>query len=37
MTVADLDADTGSMIAAEEEHVAHNYHPLPVVIATGEG
>ena len=20
-----------------EEHVAHNYHPLPVVIAEGEG
>ena len=22
---------------AEDEHVAHNYHPLPVVIARGEG
>ncbi|MCO5954272.1 ornithine--oxo-acid transaminase [Microbacterium yannicii] len=25
------------IIAAEEEHVAHNYHPLPVVISRGEG
>ncbi len=24
-------------IAFENEHCAHNYHPLPVVIATGEG
>jgi ornithine--oxo-acid transaminase len=24
-------------IAAAEEHLAHNYHPLPVVIAEGEG
>jgi ornithine--oxo-acid transaminase len=31
--------DTGTLriIAAEDEHVAHNYHPLPVVIARGEG
>ena len=21
----------------EDEHVAHNYHPLPVVVASGEG
>lgn len=25
------------LIAAEEAHVAHNYHPLPVVVAEGEG
>lgn len=24
-------------IAAEAEHVAHNYAPLPVVVATAEG
>jgi ornithine--oxo-acid transaminase len=29
---AQLDA-----IAREEEHVAHNYHPLPVVVESGEG
>lgn len=31
--------DTGSLriIDAEDAHVAHNYHPLPVVIAKGEG
>ena len=25
------------VIAAEAEHVAHNYHPLPVVVSRGEG
>jgi ornithine--oxo-acid transaminase len=25
------------VITAEEEHVAHNYHPLPVVVSRGEG
>jgi len=31
--------DTGALriITAEDEHLAHNYHPLPVVIARGEG
>ncbi len=24
-------------IALENEHAAHNYHPLPVVVATGDG
>jgi ornithine--oxo-acid transaminase len=24
-------------IQREEEHLAHNYHPLPVVVASGEG
>jgi ornithine--oxo-acid transaminase len=28
---------TGSQIAATEAHSAHNYHPLPVVVATAEG
>ncbi|MDW4572066.1 ornithine--oxo-acid transaminase [Microbacterium sp. M3] len=31
------DATMAAVIAGEEEHVAHNYHPLPVVIARGEG
>ena len=25
------------LIALEEKHGAHNYHPLPVVLAKGEG
>lgn len=25
------------IIAGEDEHVAHNYHPLPVVVSRGEG
>ncbi len=28
---------TAELIEAEEHHVAHNYHPLPVVISKGEG
>jgi ornithine--oxo-acid transaminase len=28
---------TDKAIAFEHEHCAHNYHPLPVVIAAGEG
>ena len=32
-----VDATTGALIQAEEQHLAHNYHPLPVVIASGEG
>ncbi|MFB7883453.1 ornithine--oxo-acid transaminase [Microbacterium sp. NPDC056057] len=32
-----FDAAMSQIIAAEEEHVAHNYHPLPVVISRGEG
>ncbi len=31
------DAATSDLIAAENAHVAHNYHPLPVVVAHGEG
>ncbi|MGX5771123.1 ornithine--oxo-acid transaminase [Microbacterium trichothecenolyticum] len=37
MTATSLDIAMGRIIAAEEEHVAHNYHPLPVVISRGEG
>ena len=32
-----LDTGTIRAITAEEGHVAHNYHPLPVVIESGEG
>ena len=28
---------TASAIEVEEAHLAHNYHPLPVVVATAEG
>ncbi len=28
---------TSDAIGLEEEHAAHNYHPLPVVVAHGEG
>jgi ornithine--oxo-acid transaminase len=27
----------GALLTAEAEHVAHNYHPLEVVVARGEG
>ena len=30
-------AHQAEAIAREEAHTAHNYHPLPVVIASGEG
>ncbi|MFG2135555.1 ornithine--oxo-acid transaminase [Streptomyces sp. NPDC048650] len=29
--------DTARAIAAAEAHSAHNYHPLPIVVATAEG
>jgi len=32
-----LDAGAARLIAVEDEHLAHTYHPLPVVIAGGEG
>ena len=32
-----LDATGPDVIEAQEQHLAHNYHPLPVVIARGEG
>jgi ornithine--oxo-acid transaminase len=31
------DAAMVRIIAAEDEHLAHNYHPLPVVVSRGEG
>lgn len=39
MTTTSPDVDTvmARVIADENEHVAHNYHPLPVVISRGEG
>ncbi len=37
MTSPRLDTATIDIISAEEEHLAQNYHPLPVVIARGEG
>jgi ornithine--oxo-acid transaminase len=32
-----MTATTASAIEVEESHLAHNYHPLPVVVATAEG
>ncbi|MEU1972585.1 ornithine--oxo-acid transaminase [Microbacterium sp. NPDC019599] len=32
-----LDTSTIRIIGSEEQHVAHNYHPLPVVVSHGEG
>lgn len=37
MTTISSDDITAGLIAAEESSVAQNYHPLPVVIARGEG
>jgi ornithine--oxo-acid transaminase len=34
---AGIDSGSAAIIAAENEHLAHNYHPLPVVIARGDG
>ena len=36
-TAAEASATPAAFIALEEEHAAHNYHPLPVVVATGDG
>ncbi|MGG7507266.1 ornithine--oxo-acid transaminase [Plantibacter sp. YIM 135249] len=36
-SATDREAGTGGFIALEDEHAAHNYHPLPVVVASGEG
>lgn len=36
-TSPDVDTAMARIIADEEQHVAHNYHPLPVVISRGEG
>jgi len=32
-----LDSATGAAIEREHRHLAHNYHPLPVVVSAGEG
>lgn len=32
-----IDLRSAELIGLEEAHAAHNYHPLPVVAATGEG
>jgi len=32
-----LDIRTAAAIDVEETHLAHNYHPLPVVVATADG
>ncbi|MDN3497224.1 ornithine--oxo-acid transaminase [Planococcus sp. APC 4015] len=32
-----IDAASAAMIESESQHLAHNYHPLPVVISRGEG
>ena len=32
-----LDQASAAAIALEEEHAAHNYHPLPVVVERGDG
>jgi ornithine--oxo-acid transaminase len=37
MTSTRVDTAMARIIADENEHVAHNYHPLPVVISRGEG
>jgi ornithine--oxo-acid transaminase len=29
--------DAAADVAAQERHLAHNYHPLPVVVASGKG
>ncbi len=34
---AALSPGQASLISLETEHAAHNYHPLPVVVATGDG
>ncbi|MBW9094382.1 ornithine--oxo-acid transaminase [Microbacterium jejuense] len=31
------DTATIRIIAGEEDHLAHNYHPLPIVVSRGEG
>ncbi|NQX11687.1 ornithine--oxo-acid transaminase [Microbacteriaceae bacterium VKM Ac-2855] len=36
-TTTTLDALSAELIGQEEAHAAHNYHPLPVVAASGDG
>ena len=37
MTVTTNAHSIDAAIALEEEHAAHNYHPLQVVVSHGEG
>ncbi|WP_375385205.1 ornithine--oxo-acid transaminase [uncultured Microbacterium sp.] len=37
MSTPSLDTTAIRLIADEQNHLAHNYHPLPVVVARGEG
>ena len=37
LTTTALDPKSAAAITLEEAHAAHNYHPLPVVIESGEG
>ncbi|WP_405371577.1 MULTISPECIES: ornithine--oxo-acid transaminase [unclassified Microbacterium] len=37
MSAAPTEVTTAGLIEAEGVHVAHNYHPLPVVVSSGEG
>ncbi|NYF16814.1 ornithine--oxo-acid transaminase [Microbacterium sp. AK009] len=39
MSISELPTDTATLrvIDAEEQHLAHNYHPLPVVVSRGAG
>ena len=36
-SIAELSANSQYFVNLEEEHGAHNYHPLPVVLERGEG
>ena len=37
MTAVTAEQSISAAIALEEEHVAHNYHPLEVVVSHGDG
>ena len=37
LTESDVTARTAASIHDEEEHAAHTYHPLPVVVESGDG
>ena len=37
MSAAVTSTDAAAAIALEEEHLAHNYHPLPIMVATASG
>ncbi len=37
LTPGDAVTSTEALIAAAEAHTAHNYHPLPLMVATAEG